>query len=203
MVIIGILFIIIMTIYFGVVVFQGKFASKVWLENIENGNQETIEAAVQQAFESWRRPKKNDNIPIADWSSIETMEIMGVTKEKCRVSIVSGPDIRIIEGSRKQIGDSISVASRSAIMLAERLFFEVPFLMFNVLQIDVYELPTNSLSNRKCVLTTQINRDQANATDWDSFMDEHSMSETLLSWNTKIRHDSIKQIDPEINAVLN
>tara|TARA_B100000427_G_scaffold299484_1_gene281210 strand:+ start:72 stop:680 length:609 start_codon:yes stop_codon:yes gene_type:complete len=200
--IIGFIFTIFLTLYFAVVVFQGKLASKAWTKNIDDNDTETIEAAVQQAFESWRRPKKNDNIPVADWASIETMEVKSVTKEKCRVSMISGPDIRVINSQRQQIGDTVIVASRASIMLAERLFFEVPFLNFNNIQIDVYELPNNDLSSNNCIFTTQITRKQANETDWDSYMDAQSTKHTLASWDTKALNDSSKSIDPEINAIL-
>ena len=144
----GIIFIIFIILYTGFVVMQGRLASKAWMKNVDNNNQETIEEALNQAFESWRRPKKNDQIPYADWSSIETMEVKNVTREKCRVSMISGPDIRIIDTVRKQTGDARSVARRSAIMLAERLFFDVPFLYFELLQIDVYELSNNDIKNK-------------------------------------------------------
>ena len=35
---------------------------------------------------------------------------------------------RVVNSQRQQVGDTVIVASRSSIMLAERLFFEVPFL---------------------------------------------------------------------------
>ena len=202
MMIIGFIFTIFLTLYFAVVIFQGKLASKAWIRNIDEHDTETIEAAVQQAFESWRRPKKNDNIPVADWASIETMEVKSVTKEKCRVSMISGPDIRVVNSQRQQVGDTVIVASRSSIMLAERLFFEVPFLNFNTIQIDVYELPNNDLSSNSCIFTTQITRTQANATDWDSYMDTQSTTNTLASWDTKVSNNSKESIDPEINAIL-
>ncbi len=202
MMLIGFIFTIVLTLYFAVVIFQGKLASKAWIKNINENDTETIEAAVQQAFEAWRRPKKNDNIPVADWASIETMEVKSVTKEKCRVSMISGPDIRIINSERKQVGDTVTVASRAAIMLAERLFFEVPFLNFDDVQIDVYELPNNDLASNNCIFTTQITRNQANVTDWDSYLDVESLTATLSLWNTRMLIDKDERIDPEINAIL-
>ena len=202
MMLIGFLFTIFLTLYFAVVIFQGKLASKAWIKNINENDISTIEAAVQQAFEAWRRPKKNDNIPVADWASIETMEVKSVTKEKCRVSMISGPDIRIVKAERQQVGDTITVASRAAIMLAERLFFEVPFLNFDEVQIDVYELPNNDLASNNCIFTTQITRNQANKTDWDSYMNAELVNATLALWNTKMLNIANERIDPEINAIL-
>jgi hypothetical protein len=202
MMLIGFLFTIFLTLYFAVVIFQGKLASNAWIKNINDNDIKTIEAAVQQAFEAWRRPKKNDNIPVADWASIETMEVKSVTKEKCRVSMISGPDIRIVNSERQQVGNTVTVASRAAIMLAERLFFEVPFLNFDEVQIDVYELPNNDLASNNCILTTQITRNQANKTDWDSYMNVELVNSTLSSWSTKKLNIANERIDPEINAIL-
>ena len=198
----GIIFIIFITLYTGFVVMQGRLASKAWMRNVDNNNQETIEEALNQAFESWRRPKKNDQIPYADWSSIETMEVKSVTREKCRVSMISGPDIRIVDTIRKQTGDAHSVARRSAIMLAERLFFDVPFLYFELLQIDVYELSNNDIKNKNCILSTQVTRDEANAADWDSYLNEKDTKIILSNWKTMQNKGSLTKINPDNDAIL-
>ena len=179
----GLLFVLLIGGFVGFLVTQSFVSQRHWRRIIAEGDLDALRASVLEAFEAWRRMRPPPDAAPADWRALLTAELVAADTERCRVSLVAEPDVRVVDGVRVEAGPASSVARRAAVRMAERLLYDIPLARFEAVQVDVYaeyRSPGGAVAS-ECLLTTQVSRGAALVTDWD---DEGARA-ILASWSTR------------------
>ena len=134
----GVLFLLLIGGFLGFVITQSFFSQRHWRRIIAEGDIPALRASVLEAFETWRRMRPPPDIPPADWRALVSAELVAADTERCRVSLLAEPDIRVVDGVREQVGPPVSVARRAAVRMVERLLYDIPLARFEAVQVDVY-----------------------------------------------------------------
>jgi hypothetical protein len=195
----GIIFFLILGFVLGFIILQSAFSHRHWRKVIAQGDQPTLLAAVEEALETFRGMRAPRGTPPADWRGLQSAALVAADRDRCRVSLVVEPDVRVIGTERREIGPAESVARRVAVRMAERLLYEIQLARFQAVQVDVYteyRSPQGQLTT-ECLLTTQVSRLMANESDWD----ELEAAAILADWRTRERQSGVR-LDPEEGALI-
>lgn len=183
----------------GFMVFQARFAAKHWRRVISEGDSEALGQLLDDTFEAWRRERPKRGTPPADWRALHTAALVAADHERIRVSILAEPDVQVVAGERVEVSSAQVVARRAAVRMVERLMYEVAYASFGQAQVDVlteFRQPGGPTETR-CLLTTQVTRDQAAYADW-----EHGTAEEVLAtWRT-IEATGEDWPDPDQDAII-
>ena len=195
----GVLLMLVVGGFLGFVITQSFFSQRHWRRIIAEGDLDALHASVLEAFETWRRMRPPPDVPPADWRALVSAELIAADTERCRVSLLAEPDIRVVDGVREQIGPPSDVARRSAVRMAERLLYDIPLARFEAVQVDVYAEYRSAAGEveSECLLTTQVSRGQAVITDWD----DDAAPAILKSWSTR-EAGSARDLDPSAGALI-
>lgn len=183
----------------GFMVFQARFAAKHWRRVIAEGNTEALDQLLDDTFEAWRRERPKRGTPPADWRALHTAALVAADHERIRVSLLAEPDVQVVAGERVEVSSAQVVARRAAVRMAERLMYEVPHVSFAQAQVDVlteYRQPDGPAISR-CLLTTQVTRDQAAYAAWE----DGDAEEILDEWVTHEAHGD-DWPDPDRDAII-
>lgn len=195
----GIAFCLVTFIVVGFMVFQARFAARRWRQVIAAGDMNALEDLLDQTFEGWRNGRPPRGVAPADWRALHTAALIDATPEHARVSLLVDPDVRVVQGQRVEVGTAQEVARRAAVRMVERLMYEVPYVSFTAVQVDVhteYRSADGDATN-PCLLTTRATREVASWSDWSA-----TDASTLLSqWETREASPG-KPIDCEVDALL-
>lgn len=196
---IGIILTVVIGGTLGWVIVQSFFGHRYWRRAIAEGDETAMRAALIEALDTWRRMRPDRDVIPSDWRALQSAGIVAADSTRCRVSLLADPDIRVVDGVRDEVGGAIHVARRSAVMMAERLLYEIPLIRFDAVQVDVYteyrgpEGATESV----CLLTTQLTREEGSDTYWD----ELGFEEILATWHTRERQPDAP-VDPGEDALI-
>ena len=179
----GVLFFVLLGLLLGGIVLQATLAARHWRRVIEAGDVDALREAVDTAFESWRRLKPPRGFPAADWQGLQSAAIVAFDHDRCRVSLLAGPDVRVVGRERREVGSALDVARRVAVRMTERLLYEIPHVRFGEVQVDVHASYRDSSGEvqTECLLTTRVDRAAATAAPWD----EADPAEILRDWVTR------------------
>ena len=195
----GVLFLLLVGGFLGLVITQSFFSQRHWRRIIAEGDIPALRASVLEAFETWRRMRPPPDIAPADWRALMSAELIAADTERCRVSLLAEPDIRVVDGVREQVGPPANVARRAAVRMAERLLYDIPLARFEAVQVDVYAEYRSAEGDveSECLLTTQVSRGQAVITDWD----DDAAPAILKSWSTR-ETTADRDLDPGDGALI-
>jgi hypothetical protein len=196
---IGLLLCIVIGSVLGFVIMQSAFSHRHWRKVIAEGDQPTLLAAVEEALETFRGMRSPRGTPPADWRGLQSAALVAADRDRCRVSLLVEPDIRVIGTERREVGPAESVARRVAVRMVERLFYEIPLAHFEAVQVDIYtqyRSPQGEIET-DCLLTTQVSRDMGNEADWD----ELEAAAILADWRTRER-SSGQSLNPDASALI-
>lgn len=200
MIVLGMIMIVIVVLALGLVIAGSFFSQRYWKRVIADGDQDALRAALEEALQTWRRMRLPPDTPSADWAGLQSAAIVGCATDQARLSLVVGPDIRVIDGRREQVGPPTVVAERVAVKMVERLLYELPLARFREVQIDIYteyRSPDGHVES-DCLLTTRVDRSGAAVTDWD----ESSPRSILAGWRTREFVPGGPPLDPDDGALL-
>jgi hypothetical protein len=195
----GVLLVTLLGLTLGGIVLQATMAARHWRRAIAGGDVDVLRQAVDQAFASWQRQKPPKGFPIADWQGLQSATVLAADGTRCRVSMLVGPDIRVVGNRRQQTGTALDVARRVAVKMIERVLYEIPHVRFDEVQVDVhtsYQQPDGTTPT-ECILTTRVGRDEAAAASWDTADD----AELLLGWTT-IDQSTRTPVDPDEDPLI-
>ena len=183
----------------GWVIVQSFFGHRYWRRAIAAGDETAMRAALLEALDTWRRMRPDRDVIPSDWRALQSAGIVAADSTRCRVSLLADPDIRVVDGVRDEVGGAIHVARRSAVMMAERLLYEIPLIRFDAVQVDVHTQyrDAEGVTESVCLLTTQLTREQGADTYWD----ELGFEEILATWQTRERQPDAP-LDPEEGALI-
>ncbi len=167
---IGVLIVVAVGVFLGFLVLQGTFAARAWRERIAAGDLDVLEQALDTAFESWREMRPPKGMPAADWSALASAELVAADRDRARVSLIADPDVRVVAGGRREVSGPPVVARRVALLMAERLLYEIPHVRFAEVQIDVWERfrDASGTTRTRPLLTTRASRERAAGVDWST-----------------------------------
>ncbi len=196
---IGIILTVVIGGALGWVIVQSFFGHRYWRRAIAQGDEAAMRAALLEAFDTWRRMRPDRDVIPSDWRALQSAGIVAADSTRCRVSLLADPDIRVVDGVRDEVGGAIHVARRSAVMMAERLLYEIPLIRFDAVQVDVYTeyRDPEGVTESVCLLTTQLTREEGAETYWD----ELGFEEILATWHTRERQPDAP-LDPEAGALI-
>ena len=195
----GLLLMLLVGGFLGFIITQSFFSQRHWRRIIAEGDVPALRASVIEAFETWRRMRPPADVPPADWRALVSADLVAADTERCRVSLLAEPDIRVIDGAREQVGPPREVARRAAVRMAERLLYDIPLARFEAVQVDVYAEYRSAEGEveSECLLTTQVSRNQAVITDWD----DDAAPAILKSWSTR-EATTTRDLDPADGALI-
>lgn len=196
---IGIILTVVIGGLVGWVIVQSFFGHRYWRRAIAAGDETAMRAALIEALDTWRRMRPDRDVIPSDWRALQSAGIVAADSTRCRVSLLADPDIRVVDGVRDEVGGAIHVARRSAVLMAERLLYEIPLIRFDAVQVDVYTQyrGPEGVTESVCLLTTQLTREEAADTYWD----ELGFEEILATWHTRERQPDAP-LDPEAGALI-
>ncbi len=195
----GVIVFLVLGLGLGFVITQSAFSHRHWRKIIAEGDQPTLLAAVEEALDTFRGMRAPRGTPPADWRGLQSAALVAADRDRCRVSILVEPDIRVIGTERREVGPAESVARRVAVRMVERLFYEIPLARFQAVQVDVYTeyRSRQGQVGTECLLTTQVSRLMANEADWD----ELEAGAVLADWRTRERQPG-EALNPEEGALI-
>ncbi len=183
----------------GFMVFQARFAARQWRRVIAAGDVQALAELLDQTFEGWRNSRPPRGVAPADWRALHTAALIAATRDVARVSLLAEPDVRVVQGQRVEVGTAQEVARRAAVRMVERLLYEVPYVSFTAVQVDVhteYRAADGEVAN-PCLLTTTATREVASWSDWA----ETEPARLLDDWDTREAAPGVV-IDPSVGALL-
>jgi len=195
----GVLLVTLLGIVLGGIVLQATMAARHWRRVIADGDVDALRQAVDDSFATWQRQKPPKGFPIADWQGLQSATVLAADTQRCRVSMLVGPDVRVVGNRRQQTGSALDVARRVAVKMVERTLYEIPHVRFQEVQVDVhtsYQQPDGS-AHTECILTTRVQRDDAATAPWDTADD----AELLRGWTT-VDKSTKTQVDPDEDPLI-
>lgn len=205
MITLGIVAVLLLTAIVGFAIVSSAFSQRHWKRVIAQGDRHTLLAALEEALDTFRGMRPPRGQPPADWRGLQSAAVVAADRDRCRVSVLVEPDIRVVptEGGeaseRREVGPAEQVARRVAVRMAERLLYEIPLARFEAVQVDVYTEYRSASGGVEtdCLLTTQVTRSLGNVTAWD----EDEASAILAAWPTRERVAG-SPLDPDVDAII-
>ena len=199
MIILGTVIVLLITAFVGFAIVSSAFSQRHWKRVIAEGDRPTLVAAVEEAFETFRGMRAPRGVPPADWLGLQSVTVVAADRDRCRVAVVVEPDIRVVDGERREVGPVRTVARRVAVRMAERLLYEIPLARFEAVQVDVYteyRSPAGTIQS-DCLLTTRVSRELGSETEWD----EQEAGAILATWRTREAAPGAP-VDPRAGAII-
>ncbi len=184
----------------GFMVFQAYFAARQWRRVIAAGDVRALDELLDQTFEGWRNARPPRGVAPADWRAMHTAALIAADHARARVSLLAEPDVRVVGGERVEVGTAQEVARRAATRMVERLLYEVPYVSFAAVQVDVhteYRSADGQVTN-PCLLTTRATREVASWSDWEGGADASAL---LAEWDTREATPEAP-LDPAVGALI-
>jgi hypothetical protein len=198
-IVIGVLAVLALALLVGFIIVQSAMSHRHWRHVIAAGDTPTLLAAVEEALETFRSLRPPRGMPPADWRGLQSAALVAADRDRCRVSVLVEPDIRVIGTERREVGPAESVGRRVAVRMAERLLYEIPLARFQAVQVDVYTQyrSQDGAIATHCLLTTQLTRARGGETEWD----EQEAAAILAGWRTREREPGAT-LDPDDRAII-
>ncbi|MBM4415622.1 MAG: hypothetical protein FJ035_05115 [Chloroflexi bacterium] len=199
MIVLGVIVVVALALLVGFIIVQSAFSHRHWRHVIAEGDTPTLLAAVEEALETFRGLRPPRGMPPADWRALQSAALVAADRDRCRVSVLAEPDIRVVGTARREVGPVEAVARRVVVRMAERLLYEIPLARFEAVQVDVYtqyRSPDGAITT-DCLLSTQVSRTRGAETEWD----EQEAAAILATWRTRERAPGVT-IDPDERAII-
>jgi len=196
----GLVVCLVIFVIVGFMVFQAYFAARQWRRVIAAGDVHALDDLLDQTFEGWRNARPPRGVAPADWRAMHTAALVAANHDYARVSMLVEPDVRVQQGQRVEVGTAQEVARRAATRMVERLLYEVPYVSFSAVQVDVhteYRSADGSVTN-PCLLTTRATRELASWSDWEAAGDASAL---LAEWDTREAMPGAP-VDPSVDALI-
>jgi hypothetical protein len=177
---IGIIVIAIMFAFFAYIIVQETRTHRFWQRKVEEGDLEMIRQLVESQVDHWRTERTPKGVPASVWQGIQGVELIEIGSAYLRASTTAEAQFAQMGGGRRQISSALDEARRVTAKLAERLFYDIPHVLPERVQIDVYSTfhEAGDEARQRCILTVVAERSAAGDIDWDNDAPE-SIAERL------------------------
>ena len=155
---------------FAYVIFQETRTHRFWRQKVEEGDLEMIRQLVMAEVERWRTESPPKGTPAAVWQGIQGVELVEIGREYIRASTAAEAQFAMVGGARRQVSSALDGAKRITARLAELLFYDIPHVRPERLQIDVYTTfhEVGGEAIQRCILSTLARRAAVAEIDWDN-----------------------------------
>lgn len=177
---VGMLIVGIMFAFFAVIIFKEMRTHRFWRSKVEEGDLEMIRQLVEGEVERWIKERPPKGISGGVWQGVQGAELVAVGVDYIHVSTTAEPHFATIDGVRRQVSGALEEAKWITGRLAERLFYDVPHVRPDRVQIDIYTTfhEVGGEVNQRCIMSTLAERQAAADIDWDDDSPE-SIAATL------------------------
>ena len=199
---VGIVIIALLFAFFGLVIFQEARTHRFWRRKVEEGDLEMISQLVEGEVGRWRTERPPKGVPAAVWQGIQGVELVEVGRDYIRAATTAEPQFALVGGARRQVSSALDEAKRITAKLAERLFYDIPHVRPQRVQIDVYTTFQESGGEvtQRCILSTLARRADAAEVDWENDAPE-VIAERLGARYQVDTHGSALPIEPDEEVV--
>ena len=165
---VGIIMIVAVFALIAVIIFRETSTHRFWQRKVDEGDLEMITQLVQIEVERWRTERPPKGMSAAVWQGIQGAELVEVGQDYVHVSTTAEPQFALVSGSRRQVSSALDEARRVTAKLAERIFYDIPHVRPDRVQIDCYStFHEGGRAAQSCVMTTTAHRSAAAEIDWD------------------------------------
>lgn len=177
---VGMLIIGLMFAFFAVIIFKETRTHRFWRRRVEEGDLEMIRQLVQGEVERWSRERPPKGVTGGVWQGVQSAELVAIGVDYIHVSSTAEPHFEASEGGRRQVSGALDEAKRITSRLAERLFYDIPHVRPDRVQIDIYTTfhEVGGEVDQRCIMSTLAERRAAAVIDWDGDTPE-SIAATL------------------------
>jgi hypothetical protein len=167
---VGIIMIVALFALIAVIIFRETSTHRFWQRKVDEGDLEMITQLVQVEVERWRTERPPKGMSAAVWQGIQGVELVEVGRDCVHVSTTAEPQFALVGGSRRQVSSALDESRRVTAKLAERLFYDIPHVRPDRVQIDCYSTfhDESGRASQSCVMTTTAHRSAAAEVDWDN-----------------------------------
>lgn len=165
----GIIIVALMFAFIAYIIFQEARTHRFWRRKVEEGDLEMIRQLVEAEVQQWRSERVPKGMPASIWQGIQGVELIEVGREYIRASTTAEAQFAHAGTGRRQVSSALDEAKRVTAKLAERLFYDIPHVLPQRVQIDVYTTfhEAGVEPTQRCILTTLADRAAAAEVDWD------------------------------------
>lgn len=155
------------------VIWQGMRATRAYRELAAAGDIPTIREIIDETMAGWRSGKPPKDVAPSVWHSVQTMEVMDVGPDHVQVGCTAEGQYRLVDGSWQEVHSTLQEAMAVAAKAAEVMFYELPHLRIDRVQVDIYTTYRNATAaRRRRILTCAARREDARQVDWDDWTAE-------------------------------
>jgi hypothetical protein len=199
---VGIIAIALVFAFLAIVIFRETATHRFWQRRVEEGDLDMITQLVQLEVERWRTERPPAGTPSAVWQAIQGVEIVEIGRDYVRVSTSAEPQFALVGGARRQVSSAVDEAKRVSAKLAERLFYDIPHVRPDRVQIDCFSTfhEPGDHPVQRCILSTVAHRSDAAEIDWDNEPSEVIAERLGARYQLDARGDALP-IEPEGEAV--
>jgi hypothetical protein len=170
----ALLVMVIMFLIVAYVVMQGTRVAMAWRKAAEDGDVKIIGEIVEGSLTEWRSKKKPKEIAVDVWRGMQSTQLVEVAADFVRVSCQAESEYRREGKSWVESANPIQTGMAITARVAEIVFYDLPHFRPARIQIDVYTTfrDGDGGSSRACIMSTEADRSEALAVDWDEWTGE-------------------------------
>lgn len=166
---VGIFVVMVMFVVIGWVLFREAYTHRFWRQKVDEGDHEMISQLVQSEVQAWHTERPPKGMSAAVWQGIQNVELLEVGRDYIRVSTSAEPQFALVGGARRQVSSAVDEAKRITAKLAERLFYDIPHVRPERVQIDVFTtFQEAGQVSQRCILSAVAHRADAVGVDWEN-----------------------------------
>jgi hypothetical protein len=166
---IGVIVIALLFAFFAYIIFQETRTHRFWRRKVEEGDLEMITQLVEGEVERWRTERPPKGVPAAVWQGVQGVELVEIGGDFIHAATTAEPQFTLTGGARRQVASAVDEAKVITGKLAERLFYDIPHVRPERVQIDVYStFQESGAVLQRCIMTTVARRAAAAQVDWDN-----------------------------------
>ena len=161
-----VLIVLLLTAY---VIVQETRAQMHWRGLVQGGDVEAVRQLLGAEVETWHTSRVPKGTSALLWHGVQTVNIIDVSGHAARVSCSAEGEYALTEGKRLEISSPLNEGMKITLKLTEMLFYDVPNVKFDHVQVDVYTSfrDESGRSDAQCILSTKIERSRIRLVDWD------------------------------------
>jgi hypothetical protein len=165
----GVAIILVILLFVAYVVVQETRAQLFWRKLVDEGDIDAIRQLIEAEVETWHSARVPRGVPALLWHGIQTVELLDVSGNACRVSCSADGESALIGGRRVETSSPLAEGMKITQKLAEMLLYDIPNVKLDHVQIDVYTSFRDDAgrAESRCVLSTRVERAVVEHIDWE------------------------------------
>ncbi len=166
----GVIFVAVLLLLVAYVILQETRAQMHWRGLVAGGDVSAIKELLDTEIEHWHNERVPKGTPALLWHGIQTVELIDVSSDGARVNCSAEGEFSLVEGRRVETSSALDEARKITMKLADMIFYEVPNVKLDHVQVDVYTSFRDDAGRAepRCILSTRVARQGVEDLDWES-----------------------------------